>query len=67
MMTFPKRNIIVLLLISLMIASLFNGAVLATDLSDKETIIVGVPSDRCPIFYTDDSSKNIVGIGIDLM
>ena len=54
MMTFPKRNIIVLLLISLMIASLFNGAVLATDLSDKETIIVGVPSDRCPLFYTDD-------------
>ena len=67
MMTFPKRNIIVLLLISLVIASLFNGAVLATDLSASETIIVGVPSDRCPIFYTDDSSKNIVGIGIDLM
>ena len=32
----------------------------------KPTITVGVPTDRCPMLYVDDSD-NIVGIGIDLL
>ena len=30
-----------------------------------ETLTVGVPADRCPVFYIDDDE--IVGIGVDLM
>ena len=32
-----------------------------------EKLTVGVPKDRCPIFYQDKSSGEIIGIGIDLM
>ncbi len=28
---------------------------------------VGVPVDRCPVFYEDSDTKEIVGIGVDLM
>lgn len=30
-------------------------------------LTVGVPADRCPMFYTDHDSGEIVGIGVDLM
>ena len=30
-------------------------------------LTIGVPSDRCPIFYQDADTHEIVGIGIDLM
>ena len=33
----------------------------------KEVLTVGVPVDRCPIFYIDVDSNEIVGIGADLM
>ncbi|WP_081679392.1 ATP-binding protein [Butyrivibrio sp. XPD2002] len=42
-----------------------SNAVFATEKSD-ETLVVGVPVDRCPVFYTDDNGE-IVGIGVDLM
>ncbi|MBP3242146.1 MAG: EAL domain-containing protein [Oribacterium sp.] len=32
----------------------------------EEQLVVGVPTDRCPMFYRDDSGE-IVGIGVDLM
>ena len=32
-----------------------------------ETIVVGVPTDRCPLFYLDSDTKEITGIGVDLM
>ena len=32
-----------------------------------ETLVVGVPSDRCPVFYIDRKTKQITGIGVDLM
>ena len=32
-----------------------------------ENLTVGVPKDRCPIFYEDRDSGEITGIGIDLM
>ncbi len=31
-----------------------------------ETLTVGVPVDRCPVFYLDDQG-NVAGIGVDLM
>ena len=32
-----------------------------------ETLTVGVPAERCPMFYRDDGAGEIVGIGADLM
>ena len=32
-----------------------------------DTLIVGVPVDRCPVFYQDANTAEIVGIGVDLM
>jgi EAL domain-containing protein (putative c-di-GMP-specific phosphodiesterase class I)/GGDEF domain-containing protein/ABC-type amino acid transport substrate-binding protein len=32
-----------------------------------ETLTVGVPVDRCPVFYVDEEDDEITGIGVDLM
>ena len=32
-----------------------------------ETLTVGIPANRCPIFYQDPKTNEIVGIGVDLM
>lgn len=32
-----------------------------------DTLTVGVPADRCPVFYKDTETGGIVGIGADLM
>ena len=32
-----------------------------------EPLTVGVPADRCPVFYQDADTGEIVGIGVDLM
>ena len=34
---------------------------------DDDTLIVGVPADRCPIFYEVGQSHEVIGIGPDLM
>lgn len=33
----------------------------------SDTLTVGVPADRCPVFYTDAATDEVVGIGADLM
>ncbi len=33
----------------------------------RDTLTVGVPADRCPVFYRDADTDEIVGIGVDLM
>ena len=32
-----------------------------------DTLIVGVPVDRCPVFYQDPDTREITGIGVNLM
>lgn len=32
-----------------------------------EELVVGVPVDRCPIFYIDKDTNQVTGIGVDLM
>ena len=39
----------------------------ASTKNDSRSLTVGVPTDRCPVFYNDDVTGDIVGIGIDLM
>jgi len=34
---------------------------------EGDTLTVGVPADRCPVFYRDPATKEITGIGVDLM
>ena len=38
-----------------------------TETDSEDTLIVGVPIDRCPVFYQDEDTGEIVGIGVDLM
>ncbi|WP_170832684.1 response regulator [Butyrivibrio sp. INlla16] len=35
--------------------------------ASKKPLIVGVPADRCPMFYVDHRTNEIVGIGADLL
>ncbi|SHI33967.1 EAL domain-containing protein [Pseudobutyrivibrio xylanivorans] len=35
--------------------------------SDRDKLVVGVPTNRCPIFYIDESTQETVGIGVDLI
>ena len=39
----------------------------ASGKEDGETLTVGIPANRCPIFYQDPKTNEIVGIGVDLM
>ena len=34
---------------------------------EDSTLIIGIPADRCPIFYLDTDTGEPVGIGVDLM
>ena len=34
---------------------------------NKEPLVVGVLTDRCPVFYIDDETGETVGIGVDLI
>ena len=36
-------------------------------LAEEDSLTVGVPTDRCPVFYRDAGTGEIVGIGVDLM
>ena len=48
-----------------MLLSVFFTLSFAVQLMAADTLTVGVPVDRCPIFYVDNGE--IVGIGVDLM
>ncbi len=39
----------------------------ATEKTANEPLTVGVPSDRCPVFYKNPDNDEITGIGVDLM
>ena len=52
------------------LAALFCVSLLAPAFAETaggDTLTVGVPTDRCPVFYRDADSGEIVGIGVDLM
>lgn len=64
-------NIISMMTVIMCIAVLLNcasvTALAETVTNDNETLTVGVPADRCPVFYIDDDTGENIGIGIDLM
>lgn len=47
--------------------SSFPSALAAAEQVSGEVLTVGVPTDRCPVFYQDARTGEIVGIGVDLM
>ena len=63
-----KHAILTFLLTYLLVSVCATSSILAvSDGKTLEDITVGVPVDRCPIFYQDADTKEITGIGIDLM
>ena len=68
MKALKERNGIMTLLLCLITALCFVVPVSAeTGAPHPEEIKIGVPTDRCPVFYTDAADNDIVGIGVDLM
>ena len=62
------RHIIFIVLISTITVLYF--AVQNSDIasaSSGEKLVVGVPADRCPVFYIDEETGEEVGIGTDLI
>lgn len=60
------RRIILITVIS--IVSMLYFAVYNSNIaSANDTLVVGVPTDRCPVFYIDRETGEEVGIGVDLL
>lgn len=62
----PKRILTVLVCM----AVVFTPAVMpvaADTAKSSDELVVGVPTDRCPVFYIDADTGELTGIGVDLM
>lgn len=65
-----KRVLISQIILALLVIGIFACAVLVTRAEGENggtEIKVGVPKDRCPVFYTDEETGEVIGIGTDLM
>lgn len=61
------RKHFIIFLLSIFAVLLFEAPVRAYYVRDEEPLIIGVPVDRCPVFYIDQDTGELVGIGVDLM
>ena len=64
------KSLILSLLIVIIYVVFVNDFVLRpiiADVAEDEILTVAVPTDRCPIFYIDQATGEITGIGADLM
>ena len=62
-----ENRIPALLPAAVLILSLLLLPVCAPAETGGETLTVGVPADRCPVFYRDAETGGVTGIGADLM
>ena len=60
-------SISIALLFLVISLGVFIMPVIASSDSPTQEFTIGVPIDRCPMFYIDSDSGEIVGIGVDLM
>ena len=60
-------SISIALLFLVISLGVFIMPVIASSDSPIQEFTIGVPIDRCPMFYIDSDSGEIVGIGVDLM
>ena len=56
-----------LICVTAMFSAVVRPVLAASGGSGSDTLTVGVPADRCPIFYKDTDTDEITGIGIDLI
>ena len=63
---FIKILIILSIVFTAGMCNALSARVSAEEKPDEE-LIVGVPNDRCPVFYHDRDTNEIIGIGTDLM
>lgn len=61
-----KIRALLIILIAVLLCTVMPNASAIGDVVD-ESVTVGVPSDRCPVFYPDAETGEPVGIGVDLM
>lgn len=61
------RRILTLMTSVLLVMSLFVPVFSLANTDTREELVVGVPTDRCPIFYIDEETGEVIGIGIDLI
>ena len=68
-MTGRKRTFIrILTFIAVLLMMLrFQDSAAFAETKNGDALTVGVPVDRCPIFYLDKEKDEIIGIGVDLM
>ena len=71
-MDMTKKIIIKLLIMPLLciiiVFSFFNTSFSVKASDNNRTVLkVGVPVDRCPVFYTDYKTGEVIGIGADLL
>ena len=62
-----KRLLTALLCMILALSSAVLPGLSAFAEKDGGALTVGVPADRCPVFYRDAETGELVGIGVDLM
>ena len=62
-----KKAMAALLCAVVVLSCVAAPAFAASGENGNDTLVVGVPADRCPIFYKDANTGEIVGIGADLM
>ncbi|MBQ7159525.1 MAG: EAL domain-containing protein [Treponema sp.] len=63
-----SKRILTFLCYAILSQSFFSEASFADDGNTApENLTVGVPVDRCPVFYQDSDTKEIAGIGVELM
>ena len=63
----PCIKFLQIILFCMLIALSFFSASLLSFADDPNELTVGVPTDRCPIFYQEEDTGEIVGIGADLL
>ena len=62
-----RRLWIILLCMAMTLLPAAMPAKAESDQKDADSLTVGVPVDRCPVFYVDSETGEIAGIGADLM
>lgn len=56
-----------LIFVIVIVACVTTPVLAASREQNRDALTVGIPVDRCPVFYQEEDTGEIVGIGVDLM
>ena len=62
-----KQTVTAVLCFIAALACLLSLALTVSGEPESAALTVGVPEDRCPVFYLDGNTGEVTGIGVDLM